>query len=41
MNQQELSTDIPSLTIEERLKVLAELILEIIIEEEGGEDDES
>lgn len=39
MNQPEISTDIPSLTLEERIKVLADLILEIILEKEGGEDD--
>lgn len=41
MNQPEISTNIPSLTIEDRLKVLADLILEIILEEGVKEDGSS
>lgn len=41
MNQPEISANTPSLTIEERIQVLADLILDVILEEEGGEDGQS
>ena len=41
MNQPEITADTPSLTVEERIKVLADLILEVILEEEGGWDGQS
>ena len=39
MNQPEVSTNNPSLTIEDRIKLLADLLLEIIIEQDEGEDE--